>query len=165
MSVPVNDSLGIRAPRSADDRYMNNIDNPVGVPYISREQANAMIDVSYRHPYLTVNIAGVEYWYNGSTADAALVPKKVGDQVVTLTANGYIQMVQDSYIVAIIVIPSQNINFRAGSSPNAEDFIPETPILANTPAAFSVALYRLAGQQVHFGGIAPSSTKIIIKTV
>lgn len=71
MSIIVNDNIQANAPKILDNRYSQN-----GVtPYISVAQANASIPITYRAIGLTVNVAGVEYWYQSGTANANLVIK------------------------------------------------------------------------------------------
>lgn len=86
MSILRNDSLQIAAPKSADSRYDND-----GAGYANVGQVNSAILASFRHIGLTVNIAGVEYWYETGTTDPDLVVKSLPSSLQNVgddTGNG-----------------------------------------------------------------------------
>lgn len=74
MGIVTNDNFNVNAPKNIDDRYS------VGgvTPYASVAAANAAIALSRRAIGLTVNIAGVEYWYQSGITDPDLVIKSAG---------------------------------------------------------------------------------------
>ena len=71
MAITLNDNIKIQAPKHTDDRYLR----PDNTPYVDVADVNATLVSSRRALYLTVNIAGVEYWYVGGIADINLVIK------------------------------------------------------------------------------------------
>ena len=79
MGIKLSDSLRIGQQKAADDRYLNDL-----VPYTSVNQAKTLIPFAQRYAGLTVNIAGVEYWWPSNTTDLTLDPivkKGGGDNV------------------------------------------------------------------------------------
>lgn len=73
MSVTLNDSIQINAPKSLDNKYLN-----LGVNiYPDTTTTNSVLLPAYRSRGLTVNIGGAEYWYRDGTADVNLVPKNI----------------------------------------------------------------------------------------
>lgn len=161
MSTPQNDAFQFRAPKPADSRYLKN----EIIPWTSVAEVNTAILSAYRHQGLTVLIGSIEYWYIGGVTDGHLVPKITGSVILTLTADGFYTFPTQTLIVALIVTPSVNINFKAGSSAGAEDFVPTLLLTATIPAALAVFLVRNAAQNIYFGGISGSSTTIVIKTL
>lgn len=85
MAIIVNDNYSVNAPKPADSRYLNN-----RTPWVSVSEVNSNIPISYRYTGLTVNIAGVEYWYMNDIEDVGLVEKNTGVGSVGngLTLNG-----------------------------------------------------------------------------
>ena len=59
MAIPLNDNTRVLAPKPTDPRYFAN-DN---TPWDSIIAVNAGLPIGERHEGLTVNIAGVEYWW------------------------------------------------------------------------------------------------------
>lgn len=161
MSTPQNDAFQIRAPKPIDSRYLKN----ELIPWTSVAEVNAAIHTAYRHQGLTVLIGQQEYWYMGGTTDNHLVPKNRGDIAIQLSANGYYTAPFGMLIVALIITPDANINFKAGSSSEAEDFVPEVPLQKDVPAPLAVFLWRNASQRIYFSGINGSNTTILIKTL
>jgi len=70
MAIVVSDNFEVRAPKPADSRYFNNMS-----PRATVWAANAGIPSTARHIWLTVNIAGVEFWYKSWIADIDLIQK------------------------------------------------------------------------------------------
>lgn len=161
MSTPQNDAFDCRAPKPLDKRYLKN----EIIPWVSVAEVNAGIVSAYRYQGLTVLIGSVEYWYIGGITDNHLVPKATGSVILTLTADGFYTFPTQSLIVALIVTPDVTINFKAGSSVGAEDFVPTVQLAGGTAAALAVFLVRNAGQNIYFGGISGSNTTIVIKTL
>lgn len=163
MSTSQNDSFQIKAPKSIDSRYLKN----ETIPWTSTAEVNAAINAAYRYQGLTVLIGATEYWYIGGIADVNLVPKSLSNNSLSLslTADGFYTFPLDSLIVALIVTPTAMINFRAGSSVGAEDFVPTIQLAANTPAPLAVFLVRNTGQSIYFGGISGASATVVIKTL
>jgi len=69
MPIDFNDNLQIRAPKPIDDRYG---------PWETIEEGLINVPYSYRHAKLTLNIAGVEYWFKDGLTDINLVIKEYG---------------------------------------------------------------------------------------
>lgn len=59
MAIPLNDNTRILAPKPSDPRYFA----PDNTPWASIVAAEAGLPLTERHEGLTVNIAGVEYWW------------------------------------------------------------------------------------------------------
>lgn len=91
MAIVTNDNFNINAPKVIDDRY-----STAGVtPYASTAAANAAIALTRRAIGLTVNIAGVEYWYKSGITDPDLVVKSSGS-TATLPIVRNVYLVQDA---------------------------------------------------------------------
>lgn len=160
MSTPQNDAFDIRAPKPIDKRYSKN----EIIPWVSAAEVNTAIPVAYRYQGLTVLIGTREYWYIGGTANVNLVPKSDNGVTINLTADGFYTFPSGMLVVALVVTPDIVINFKAGSSPGAEDFVP-TMQIQPAPTAIMVPIWRNEGQNIYFGGIGGSNTNIIIKTL
>lgn len=160
MSTPQNDSFQIRAPKPIDSRYLKN----ETVPWVSPAEVNAAIIAPYRYIGLTVLIGSTEFWYIGGKLDEHLVPKRAGDIALPLSSDGFYTSPTPILVMAMIVTPTQNILFKAGSSTGAEDFVPEIALVANVPAVVSVQFLRNAAQTIHFSGIV-GSTLVVLKTL
>jgi hypothetical protein len=161
MSTPQNDAFDCRAPKPLDKRYLKN----EIIPWVSTAEVNAGIVSAYRYQGLTVLIGSVEYWYIGGTTNSHLVPKATGSVILTLTSDSFYTFPTQSLIVALIVTPDTTINFKAGSSVGAEDFVPTIQLAGGVAAALAVFLVRNAGQNIYFGGISGSNTTVVIKTL
>lgn len=163
MSTPQNDSFQIRAPKPIDSRYLKN----EIIPWVSTAEVNTAILPAYRFQGLTVLIGTTEFWYMGGVADNNLVPKGQSNNstTITLTADGFYTFPLQTLIVALIVTPNVDINFKAGSTVGAEDFVPTVQLPANVPSPIAVFLSRNQGQSIYFGGISGSNTTIVIKTL
>ena len=59
MAIPLNDNIKINAPKPSDPRYFA----PDNTPWASIEAVEAGIPLTERHPELTVDVMGVEYWW------------------------------------------------------------------------------------------------------
>lgn len=162
MSTPQNDAFRILAPKPIDSRYLKN----EITPWASVSEVNTAINSAYRYVGLTVLIGTVEYWYLGDVTDGSLIPKNPQTSItLNLTNDGFYQFATTSLVVALVVVPNIAINFKAGSSAGAEDFVPTMTLDANVPAGIAVFLVRNTGQRIYFGGIAGSNTSITIKTL
>lgn len=161
MSTPQNDAFDVRAPKPIDKRYLKN----ETIPWVSVAEVNTAIVSAYRYQGLTVLIGSLEYWYIGGIADGNLIPKTTGSVILTFSADGFYTFPTQVLIVALIVTPNVLINFKAGSSVGAEDFIPTIQLTGGIAAALAVFLVRNAGQNIYFGGISGSSTTVVIKTL
>lgn len=165
MSTPQNDAFDIRAPKPIDKRYLKN----EIIPWVSTAEVNAGINSAYRYPGLTVLIGTQEYWYLNGITDGDLVPKAGGNTSVTLnmSADGFYTFTNPggSLVIALVVTPATDITFKAGSAPNGNDFVYDLPLVANTPAAIVVTIWRNQGQSIYFSGISGSSATVIIKTI
>ena len=69
MPIDFNDNLQIRAPKPIDDRYG---------PWETIEEGLINVPYPYRHIKLTLNIAGVEYWFKDGLEDLDLIVKEYG---------------------------------------------------------------------------------------
>jgi len=70
MAINLNDNINVLAGKATDARYLNNL-----TPYTSTTEANTLIGSTLRYQGLTVNVAGVEYWYKDGILDGNLVVK------------------------------------------------------------------------------------------
>lgn len=162
MSTPQNDSFQFRAPKPADSRYLKN----EIIPWVSVAEVNAAIPSAYRYKGLTVLIGTLEYWYLNGITNSDLIPKNIGTTtVLNISADGFYTFPLATLIVALIVTPDADINFKAGSAEGLEDFVPTLQLEEDIPAPLAVFLYRNAGQSIYFGGISGSNTTIVIKTL
>lgn len=85
MSVTLNDSIQINAPKSIDNKYLN-----LGLNiYPDTSTVNSTILSAYRSRGLTVNVGGAEYWYRDGTADSNLIPKNISVVVAPLNLDAY----------------------------------------------------------------------------
>ena len=84
MAILINDNYSLAATKPFDARYLN-----ITTPWASVAAANAGIP-TYRYTGLTVNVAGVEYWYAEGIADIDLVVKDSGiaNSGLTTANNG-----------------------------------------------------------------------------
>jgi hypothetical protein len=73
MAINLNDNIKVLAGKPTDARYLNNL-----TPYASVSAANTAIGSTLRYTGLTVNVAGVEYWYADGILDGNLVVKDSG---------------------------------------------------------------------------------------
>lgn len=83
MAIVLSDNIQTNAPKPSDSRYMN-----ITVPYTSCSQVNSCLAAGVRYTGLTVNILGVEYWYNCGIADSCLVMKNAGGTITGATNLG-----------------------------------------------------------------------------
>jgi hypothetical protein len=74
MAINISDNIKVQAGKPVDAKYLSS----TNAPYASVAAVNTAIAISDRHVGLTVNIMGVEYWYNGGVADGNLVIKTAG---------------------------------------------------------------------------------------
>ena len=78
----LSDNIQVNAPKPIDNRYLN-----ITVPYTSCSQVNTCLVAGVRYTGLTVNIAGVEYWYCGGILDSCLVSKSAGSTWGSITGT------------------------------------------------------------------------------
>jgi len=82
MAINLGDNIKIQVPKPVDAKYLNNTE-----PYVDVAAVNTAIPSGLRSQGLTVNIAGVEYWYGDGILDGDLVVK-TSDGGVVSAANG-----------------------------------------------------------------------------
>ena len=83
MAIELNDNIKVLAPKPIDSRYFK----PNNVPWVSVSEVNLTIPSVERHQGLTVNIAGVEYWYKNGINNLDLETKNVSSGTVTLVTG------------------------------------------------------------------------------
>lgn len=84
MSLQLPFGVRVLNPLPVEDKYLNN-----GVPYTGTSQVNSLIASGVRYTGLTVNINGVEYWYNAGISNGSLVVKtSSGGGTLTGATNG-----------------------------------------------------------------------------
>jgi hypothetical protein len=87
MAIILSDNLKINAPKPVDSRYIN-----ITTPWTGTTQVNATIPIGERYPGLTVDISGVEYWYqtSGDVTSGNLTIKDSGiaSTGITTAING-----------------------------------------------------------------------------
>lgn len=72
MAINLADNIRVGQQKPIDDKYFNGLS-----PYTNVAQAKTLILSAVRHRGLTVNVAGVEWWWKDGIADAQLVVKTV----------------------------------------------------------------------------------------
>jgi hypothetical protein len=98
MAIVLSDNIQVNAPKPIDSRYLN-----ITVPYTSCSQVNTCLVAGVRFTGLTVNILGVEYWYNCGIADSCLVTKTAGSAGVSL---GWSNFANGSTVIGCCTVPS-----------------------------------------------------------
>lgn len=89
MAIQINDNIKVNAGKPVDSKYLN-LSN---VAYVSVAEAIVTIPISERHIGLTVNVAGVEYFWKNGVNDNNLVIKEtqiglnISGSAVTLTTD------------------------------------------------------------------------------
>ena len=77
MAIQYQENIRIAAPTPLDKRYYSSRKvSGVQVPYSATTEVNSVLTISERFSGLTVNVAGVEYWYKDGISDVDLVEKK-----------------------------------------------------------------------------------------
>ena len=74
MAIQLSDNLQIGVGAPIDNKYLS----PLNVPYTNVGEVNTTIGIPLRYVGLTVNILGVEYWYQAGVTDVDLVVKSGG---------------------------------------------------------------------------------------
>ena len=72
MAINLADNIRVGQQKPIDDKYFNGLS-----PYTNVAQAKSLILSAVRHRGLTVNVAGVEWWWKDGILDAQLVVKTV----------------------------------------------------------------------------------------
>ena len=72
MAINLADNIRVGQQKPIDDKYFNGLS-----PYTNVAQAKSLILSAVRHRGLTVNVAGVEWWWKDGIADNQLVVKTV----------------------------------------------------------------------------------------
>lgn len=160
MSIQVNDSIRVNAPKPTDARYLK----AETTAWVSAAEVNTAIPLPYRHPGMTVLIGTSEYWYVGGVADVNLVKKSNTDIILNLTADGFYQFPADALIAALVVTPDVDIALSIGASAPG-DLYSGLVLGAGISSPINLMLWRNASQRIYFSGLAGSVTKIIIKTL
>jgi hypothetical protein len=76
MSIQLSDNIRVGQQLPLESKYFNGT-----VPYTDVAQAESLITIGLRHRGLTVNIAGVEYWFKDGINNGDLVEKTGGGGV------------------------------------------------------------------------------------
>jgi hypothetical protein len=76
MSIQLSDNIRVGQQLPLESKYFNGT-----VPYTDIAQAESLITIGLRHRGLTVNIAGVEYWFKDGINNGDLVEKTAGGGV------------------------------------------------------------------------------------
>ena len=109
MAVQLNDNIKINAGKPVDSKYLN-LSN---VAYVSIAEAIVTIPISERHIGLTVNVAGVEYFWKNGVNDTDLVIKETQINL-NLTGTGVTMTVTHAAAVnqpltgAAVAVPDLN---------------------------------------------------------
>ncbi|MFA5207157.1 MAG: hypothetical protein WC428_00505 [Candidatus Paceibacterota bacterium] len=110
MAIILNDNIKINAGKPSESRYLST----GNTAYISVAQANLQLPIPIRYSGLTVNILGIEYWYNGGVADINLIEKKYdsiipsGDFVTGATNVGFF-----SGKTGVQILPLNHVSLNA----------------------------------------------------
>lgn len=109
MAVQLNDNIKVNAGKPVDSKYLN-LSN---VAYVSVAEAIVTIPISERHIGLTVNVAGVEYFWKNGVNDTDLVIKETQINL-NLTGTGVTMTVTHAAAVnqpltgAAVAVPDLN---------------------------------------------------------
>ena len=131
MAIQLSDSIFVGQQKPVEDKYYNGLS-----PYTNTAQVNSTLASAIRYRGLTVNIAGVEYWYKDGIADGDLVIKGETAPTVTnidLTSGNYNISGPGIYLVKVGTIISggnYKIFFPDPASFNNGDII---TIINNNP--------------------------------
>lgn len=98
MSIQLSDNIRVGQRLPLESKYFNGTQ-----PYTDVTQAETLILTGLRHQGLTVNIAGVEYWFKDGIANGQLVIKNTGS-----TPSG----------AALTKVDDTNVTLTLGGSPN-----------------------------------------------
>ena len=83
MSLELPNSVKILSDEPLDAKYLNG-----KIPYTDITQVNSLVPIGIRTPYLTVNIAGVEYWWVGG-AWVLKLPTITGTRIIDAYIFGF----------------------------------------------------------------------------
>lgn len=164
----INVGIDNLSPQHIDRSYGRTIAG-VTTPFTSVTQANAAVNIVFRHKGKTVLIddgsGSKEYWWKAGTADVNLVLKEAPGlnqpYKVTLITNGSYQIPVDFIVDLILVVPTVTFNLKIGFSAGAEDIMPEIPMIANQANVINVGIPAWGGPvTIHFTG--PTATCIFL---
>lgn len=96
-SVQLTPGILIVNPYPLDFKYFNSVTQ---TPYTDVAEVLTQVTSGYRHQGLTVNIAGVEYWFKEGVADANLVLKIPGDLITESQYTEYSTIVKQESTAA-----------------------------------------------------------------
>ena len=101
MAIELNDNIKVLAPKPIDSRYFK----PNNVPWVSVNEVNLTIPSVERHQGLTVNIAGVEYWYKDDINNGDLVVKSNGISSFN-NRTGDVTLLLSDVTTALMYVPA-----------------------------------------------------------
>ena len=158
-------------PTSVDAKYLND-----GIPYISVGEVNSLVPSGIRHIGLTVNISGVEYWYETGITDPDLVIKGGGGTGSGERIEKEYAQVGHGFSVGEVVAWSGTTFIKAiadGTQDGGEviGFVSEVPDANNFTVIFGgyidgITALGLSGGTTYFlsttvaGGISPYDTEV-----
>jgi hypothetical protein len=155
------------SPQAIDRSYGKTIMG-VTTPYVSTAEANASVNINFRHKGKTVIIddgsGPKEYWWKAGTANVDLVLK---DQTGVAGLNEFIYpwkietsinvnytIVDDTMAIRIVVIPLAEFNLFVGITPGGSEVVPGVPMLAGQANVVDIAVPAWgADQTIYFTGI------------
>lgn len=163
MSIILNDSLQINAPKAVDSKYMK-FSGGITQPYASNTEVNSTILSAYRYQYLVVlafmNGDPVEYWYRGGTADGNLETKS--KESYTFNTSASVTLSAGYLYNKIIILPQNNItNLIIGTTNGGNDIEPGTAVNASTVYTLDYPNYIVTATPIYFGNLS-SGTKILL---
>jgi hypothetical protein len=109
MAINLSDNIKISAPLPVDSRYFNNL-----VPYTSKTEVINTIPVGERYIGLTVNINGVEYWFESAIASVSDLVLKINAGTLIGATNG-LHLVSGGTVVALGGVLTGDTEFNNGS--------------------------------------------------
>jgi hypothetical protein len=154
----------------AIDRAYGKVVAGVTVPFASVAEANAMVNVAYRHKGKTVLIIDgatvSEFWWKDGTANVNLVKKAdystlqtiydlVHPEKLELSANGTYTVPEDILLYRIVVVTTVNFVLQIGSLPGQGDIVPEIPVVSGEPMVIDLSVVGWgASKDIYLQGIS-----------
>jgi hypothetical protein len=163
MSITLNDSLKINAPKHIDAKYMK-FSGGITQPYANLAEALVAIPSAYRYQYLTVlcviNGDPLECWWFGGTADAFLQTKNRDSYI--LNSNNSVTLLAGYMYTKIVVLPTNNLtNLIIGTTSGGTDIEPGIDVTAGGVYTSNIGIYAKSNINIFLGGIT-TGTKVLL---
>lgn len=156
MSIPLNDNILTKSPKSLDNRYLSN-----GLTaYSSVLAANSAIVSAYRHKGLKVRITisgeELEYWWKYGTTDSDLIPVKIDK--FTLATNGSKVLTIGEFYTRILIKPSTTLTaLKIGTTNGGDELLIESEVPSGSWFNLTLEKYVDSSTTLYFGGVSSST--------